>query len=267
MKLLDKLDRKYSKYAIQNLMMYIVGANAIVFILDLMTTDSLALQLMLIPSAVFSGEVWRLVTFVMIPPTYSIVFIALALYFYYFIGQTLEREWGSFKFNVYYFLGVFIMIVSSLLFGTIAQVSYLNLTLFLAFATLYPNYEIRLYLILPVKVKYLAYFSGVLYLFSFFTGSLSVKISIVAGLANYFIFFGKELVTGRTRRVQSASRRKSYVANSKSNKAYHHKCHVCGKTELDDPALEFRYCSTCDGYIEYCTDHIKNHEHIKEVEH
>jgi len=267
MKLLEKLDRKYSKFAIQNLMMYIVCANALVFVLDLLTRDSLINRLALNRADVFSGEVWRIFTFVMIPPSTSIIFIALILYFYYFIGQTLEREWGSFKFNVFYFLGILIMIVSSLLFGTIAQVSYLNLTLFLAFATLYPNYEIRVYLILPVKVKYLAYLSAGFLLLTFLTGGLSTKISIMAGLANYFIFFGKELVTGRKTRIKNVSRKKTYEKNSKSHKEHHHKCHICGRTENDDPSLDFRYCSSCDGYIEYCSDHLKNHEHIKEVQH
>lgn len=262
MKLLDKLERKYKKYAIHNLMLYIVFANAAVFLLNLLSRNELSYQLMLIPSQVYQGEIWRLFTFLMIPPTNSFIWIIFVLMFYYRIGLTLEHEWGSFKFNVYYFLGVIIMIVTSMVFGIVGMPIYLNTTLFLAFATLYPNYEIRLYMILPIKVKYLAYFTAGSYLFMFLLGGLGTKISILAGVSNYLIFFGKDLVLGRKQRIQSASRKKTYVKESAPVKAYLHKCAVCNRTDKDDKTLEFRYCSKCEGHIEYCIEHLQNHEHI-----
>ncbi len=188
-------------------------------------------------------------------------------YFYYRIGLTLEHAWGSFKFNIYYLLGVVITVIASFLLhavGIIVSVSsaYLNATLFLAFATLYPNYEIRLYMILPIKMKYLAYLTAGYYVLMLVMGSLSAKIMILAGVSNYLIFFGRDLFTSRHRKVQNLSRKQRYVKASRNNKPHSHKCTVCGRTELDDPSLEFRYCSKCDGYHEYCSDHLLDHEHI-----
>lgn len=262
LKLLDKLDRKFGKFAISNLMMYVVFANAVVFVMNLMSNGSFSVQLMLIPQLVFQGEIWRVFTFLMIPPTNSIIFIIFALYFYYMIGQTLEHEWGSFKFNVYYFIGVLVMIASSLIFGVISDVSFLNLTLFLAFATLYPNYEIRIYFILPVKVKYLAYISAGLYVFLFFTNGFATKVSILAGLSNYLLFFGKDLVSGRKRQIVNSSRKAHYNKSLKGDKPYKNKCSVCGRTDVDFPDLEFRYCSKCEGHFEYCLEHLASHEHV-----
>lgn len=241
-------------------MLYVVFSNVIVYVLDLLTGGTLITKLILAPQLVFQGEVWRIITFVMIPPTTSPIFLVFALYFYYMIGQTLEHEWGSFKFNFYYFFGIIVMIVSSLVFGTVSSVSTLNLTLFLAFATLYPNYEIRIYFILPVKVKYLAFISLGFLGVSFFFGGFSTKVSIIAGLANYLLFFGKDLFTSRKRRVSSMSR--TYKFKAEVNKNVHkHQCVVCGRTEADDPNLEFRFCSKCEGYYEYCIEHLTQHEH------
>jgi len=157
-----------------------------------------------------------------------------------------------------------IMAVSSLLFNSIAVATYLNASLFLAFATLNPNYEIRLYLIIPIKIKYLAYITVGIYVFQFLTGGNSIRISIIAGIANYLLFFGKELIVSRGNSVKNKVRKEKYVKASQSSKEYRHKCSVCGKTEKDDPQLEFRFCSKCDGYHEYCLEHLTTHEHIKE---
>jgi len=241
-------------------MLYVVFSNVIAYTLDLLTGGVFLSKLMLIPQLVFQGEIWRLITFVMIPPTTSPIFLFFALYFYYMIGQTLEQEWGSFKFNFYYFFGIIVMIISSLIFGTMSSVSTLNLTLFLAFATLYPDYEIRLYFILPVKVKYLAFISLGFLGVTFFFGGLASKVSIVAGLANYFLFFGRELFLGRKNRVHSMARKHKYSKEVKAH-SHMHKCTTCGRTELDSPDLEFRFCSKCEGYFEYCTEHLSQHEH------
>ncbi len=269
MRFLDKLERKYGRYAIHNLMQYIVFAGAVVFIFDYGTGGRLSSQLTLIPGFVMQGQVWRMITFLGIPPTKSLIFAIFVFLFYYRMGLTLEHEWGSFKFNVYYFLGVILIIVSSFAIyfltgiSVVATSAYLNLTLFFAFATLYPNQVIRLYMILPIKIKYLAYISAGFTLFAFLMGTMSTKISILAGVGNYLIFFGRDLIKSRANRAKSAVRMNNYRKGMESATEHRHKCHVCGRTELDDPDLEFRYCSKCDGYYEYCLDHLKNHEHVR----
>ena len=262
MKLLDRLQRKFGKFAIPNLMLYIVFANAAVFILELIDTTPLSNLLMLIPERVFAGEIWRVFTFIMIPPTRSMIFIIFVLYFYYLIGTTLENVWGSFKFNVYYFTGVIMLVATSLIFGFTASSTYLNMTLFFAFARLHPDFQVRIYFILPVKIKYLAYFSAGLLGVQFVLGGASVKISILAGVTNFLLFFGKDIVMNRKTRIKSQVRKQQYEKGVTRQTKYAHKCSVCGMTELDNPAMEFRYCSKCEGHYEYCMDHLKNHEHI-----
>ncbi|MBN2221524.1 MAG: hypothetical protein JW708_04895 [Vallitaleaceae bacterium] len=267
MNFLNKLERKYGRYAVRDLMKYIVFANAAVYILNLLTNDALMSQLYLYPPLVLRGQVWRLITFIMVPPSTSMIFIFFALYFYYMIGGALEQQWGSFKFNVYYFSGVIFMIAGSFLTGTIALVSYLNLTLFLAFATFYPDFTVRVYFILPVKIKYMAYLSTAFLLLTVITGSAATRISILASMLNYILFFGKDLIRGKRRKIVSASKKQAYareIKKVKPEKEGFHRCEVCQRTEKDDPNLEFRYCSKCEGYHEYCSDHLFSHEHIKE---
>ncbi len=171
MKFLDRLQRKFGRVAIPNLMLYIVFANAAVFILDRLDPTPLTYLLMLIPERVFAGEIWRIFTFIMIPPTSSLIFIIFVLYFYYLIGNTLEHAWGSFKFNVYYFTGVIMLIATSLIFGITASSTYFEYDIiFCVLPRLHPEFQVRVYFILPVKIKYLAYFSAGLLAFQFIMG-------------------------------------------------------------------------------------------------
>ena len=191
---LYKLDRKYSRYGIPDLMRNVVLAMAVVFAADLMLPQiNFAARLSLDMSAVMQGEVWRLVTFLFLPPNSSLAFIVISLYFYYMIGSALENEWGTFIFNVYYFIGAIGCIISALITGY-ADNTYLNLSLFFAFAILYPDFEVMLFFVLPVKVKYLAVADAVIYAISFIGGSASTRVSIGFSLAAVAIFFGEDLI-------------------------------------------------------------------------
>ena len=159
MKWLDKLERKFGKYYIHNLITIIVAMNAIIYLLYYLSGGAANVSnLALIPQKVMQGEVWRLITFIFIPPKSSPLFIFFTLYFAYLAGKGLENAWGGFKFNVYYFCGVLVTIIVSLLTGTSADASYLNLSIFLAFAMLYPDMEVLLFFLIPIKIKYIAYF-------------------------------------------------------------------------------------------------------------
>lgn len=265
MKWLDKLERKYGKYAIKGLITYIVGLNGFVFLLMMLdTTGTYVQKLMLIPSLVMRGQVWRLITYIFIPPSTSVIFIIFALYFYYMIGTALEQEWGSFRFNLYYVIGMIGTTAAAFITGGGTTSTYLNLSLFLAFARLYPDYEVLLFFFVPVKMKYLAWFNWILIGYTLlFEPVISLKVAAVASLINYFVFFGKDIVTRskRTRTVYSNRRRFQESIPIKTN---FHRCEVCGITEKDNPNMEFRYCSTCKGLHEYCMDHLRNHEHRTE---
>lgn len=262
LKWLNKLERKYGRYAISGLMKYIVAANLAVFLLEVIN-PGLEGNLMLIPQAVMAGQVWRLVTFILIPPATSAFWILFTLYFYYIIGMGLEQAWGSFKFNIYYLVGMIATIIVSLIGGSPATGVFINLTLFLAFASIYPNHEVLLFFILPVKVKYLGILNAVLLAQQFIMGGVGIKLMILASLANYFIFFGKEFIElFKTKKKVKKNKEKFKVIEMKDY--VRHRCTVCGITERDDPNMEFRYCSKCSGHKEYCMNHLKNHEHIND---
>lgn len=260
---LNKLKRKFGGFAIEGLMTYIVALKGITYLLSIYDqTGMFKYNLMLIPSKVANGEIWRLFTFIIMPPETSFIFTAFVLYFYYMIGTTLEHEWGSFKFNAYYFLGILGTILAAFLTGSWVTSFYINLSLFLAFAQLYPDYEIHLFLLIPIKVKYLALFNWLFIGYKILLGSFSAKVAAIVSLINFFIFFGRDIVNSIRNKKRTRERRKRFNAK-KSNRKYIHKCTVCGITEKDDPEMGFRYCSKCDGHYEYCMEHLKDHQHIK----
>lgn len=254
--------RNLERYAIKDLMTYIVGLNGLVFLLYLVDQSGTLISLLrLDPAMVRQGEWWRLITFAFIPPTFSPFWLFFILYFYHQIGTTLEHQWGSFRFNLYYLCGIAGTALASFLTGAVGTPTYLNLSLFLAFARLYPDFELMLFFILPVKIKYLAWLNW------FFIGYtiliqpyISWKIAAVVALINYFIFFGKDLAKQNRQRQQVYYNRRRFL-EQKPIKRTMHRCEICGKTELDDPKLDFRYCALCHGDHEYCMEHLKEHTH------
>ncbi|WP_058486735.1 rhomboid family intramembrane serine protease [Defluviitalea phaphyphila] len=261
---LDKLEKKLGRFAIPNLMTYIVGLNAIVFIMSYLYPENIS-KLMLNTNLVLKGEVWRLFTYIFIPPTFSPLWLVFVLYFYYMIGTALEHEWGTFRFNLFYLMGIIGTTIAAFLTKGYVSSSYINLSLFLAFARIFPDYEILLFFILPIKIKYLAWFNWAFFIFSIISYPISYKLSAIASLINYFIFFGKDITT-RTKSQRKIYQNKRNFHSQIPKDFTIHKCTVCGITEKDDPNMEFRYCSTCEGDYEYCMKHLKNHKHIKKDE-
>lgn len=264
---LNKLERTLKRFAIPNLMYYIITLNFITFVLNQMSHGKMLDLIVLDPARVMQGEVWRLISFAFIPPSYSLIFFALVLYFYYIIGQGLEAEWGSFRFNLYYLIGVLSTIGAAFIAGTLATSSYIYLSLFLAFAFIYPDYEIRLFFILPIKIKYLAWLSLAFIGYTVvFSPRLIDKLVAIAPIAGYLIFFGRDLwAQASLKRTVNKNRRSFTAKMNEARPESFHRCTVCGKTELTDPKMFFRYCSTCEGHYEYCEDHLKTHEHIKVI--
>ena len=245
-------------------MTYIVALNLAVYSLNYIdNTGSFFNNLILVPSLVLKGEVWRLVTYIFIPPQSSILFILFTLYLYYLVGSGLESEWGSFRFNVYYLIGMISTTVAAFVIGGSATAMYLNLSLFLAFAHLYPNFQIRIFFMLPIKIKYLGWLNLAFIAYTVYSGSVPAKVFALSSIINYLVFFGKDILmhvkTGK--RVQQ--NRKSF--RSQLPKGYiMHKCTICGITEREDHKMTFRYCADCAGDHEYCLNHLTSHVHIKD---
>ena len=277
---LDRFCAKHRNLAVPNLMLYIVIGNVIVFVLDMFSRYSFSHMLTFVPYYIFHGQIWRLVTFIFVPEGSNLLFVAISLYFYYFIGNALEREWGSARFTVFYGIGVLVNIavglVLSFLYGLnypwpVVSMYYINMSLFFAFAALYPDLQVLLFFIIPVKVKWLAWIDAAFFAWSilsslFHLNWVGVVLPVVA-ILNFLLFFSSDAarIFGRVRHRTSRQTINFNKATkeAKKDKGYLHKCAVCGITDADDPNMEFRYCSKCSGFYCYCMDHINNHMHIQ----
>ena len=288
MKWMNKLERKFGKYAIPNLMYYIIILYALGFILNMVAPSFYINYLSLDMYAILHGQVWRLITFIVQPPNTNLLFVVFTLYLYYMIGRQLEFAWGVFRFNLYFFMGVIFHIVAALLVYLLFDASlpmgtyYLNMSLFFAYAALYPNQQFYLFMIIPVKVKWLAWIDAAYFGYTILQAFLpaygggyyglyykAVALEAFVSFLNFLLFYfasrnykkysPKEMHRRRVYRkeVHEARQSQQYANGAR------HRCTVCGRTELDDPNLEFRYCSKCNGAHEYCQDHLFTHEHIK----
>ena len=274
MNFLDKLERKFGRYAIPNLSkyllyLYIAGA-AISVIGYISKVDVYNGFLALNPYLILQGQIWRVFTFLFATPTTNIFFLLFVLLCYYNICRELEYYWGDFRFNLYILTGVIGTIIGSFVLYFFYKspyiymdTYYLNLSLFLAYAACFPETMFYFYGIIPIRAKWFGILDGVLLGYSFFVGGTADRVAIIAAMLNFLLFFFG------TRNYHKYSpkqvkRRQTYIKEVKtSTSAARHKCHVCGKTELDDPNEEFRYCSKCDGNYEYCSEHLYTHTHMK----
>lgn len=319
MKFLTKLERKLGKYAIENLPLYLIACYVVGYVINIINEDFI-LYLTLNPFYVVRGQVWRLFTWVLIPPSSSNIFyLLITLMFYYSIGKTLERTWGAFYFNVYVFGGMFFTVLASAGFalyecihwnafnsgmsfsdvtfllgeitkyacGALFTTYYINLSMFLAFALTYPDLQVLLMFIIPIKVKYL----GIVYAAMIVMDMVQARswlyaFTIVASLLNFIIFFlitkkNKPHLSAQQKKVRMEYRRAAreqgvYGAGreqEQERRSYgnapqtganitRHKCAICGQTERDNPDMQFRFCSKCEGNYEYCQNHLFTHEHV-----
>ena len=269
---IDRFCARHPRFGIPNLMMYLVIAQVAVYLVSLFFPGFASL-LAFNRAWIARGQIWRLVTFVFLPSsTGNPFYLLLSCYFYYWIGQTLERAWGTAKFTLFYLSGVVLSILSGLLLG-IADIYYINLSIFLIIATLYGEMQVLLFFVVPIKMKWMAIIDVVLILVDVVQyaqmGAWMWALMPLASFVNYFIFtwpfWSAKLGLARTRhnpKVVNFKKAQKKQAKAAQSAPYHHKCAVCGITDLDDPNMEFRYCSKCDGYYCYCSRHINNHVHI-----
>ena len=284
-KLMNKIDRfcyMHPRFGIPNLMLIIVIGNAAVWLLTKMdTTGQIVSLLSGSAQGILHGQVWRLVTYVFVPTEASPIWLLVMLYFYYWIGSCLEREWGNGKFTIYYVSGMLLTAIYGVVLSAvlrrdvIVSTTYLNLSMFFAFAFLFPDTTVLLFFILPVKMKWLAYLDGALFAFDIIKAIgahnwAGVVLPIVA-LLNFAVFIWPEVHYLKERAKYQNSRKtvqfrqaQQQQAKQAQQQGYRHKCAVCGRTDTDYPDLQFRYCSKCVGYHCFCQDHIFNHVHFTE---
>lgn len=213
---MDKLERKYGRLGINNLMIYIVLTMFCIYVLDYVMGVGISQLLYLDRNLLFQGQIWRLVTFLVLPPASSVLFVAISLYFYYWIGNTLENQWGTFQFNLYYLIGALGAIVAGLISG-FGSNTYLNLSMFLAMAALFPDQTVLLFFIIPIKMRWLGIASWVMYGISLILAPWSQKVALVFSLINYFVFFGPTMIRQYKSRRQYDAVRKNFMQQMKNN--------------------------------------------------
>lgn len=284
-KLRDAVDRfcaRHPRFGIPRLMLYIAAGNVAFFLLQMLVSAKNPGALSFLTfnlSGLLRGEVWRLVTFIFFPPSYNPFFLLITVYFYYWIGSILEKAWGTGRFTIFYFSGVLFTVIGAVLaslitgnYGlTVRGAYYVSLSMFLAFALLFPEVEVRL-LFIPIKVKWLALADIILFAVGIVSSVIAadwsgVVLPIVA-LLNLLIYVWPEVIrllglAQHKTSHQTVSFRKA-VRRQEQEKGYHHKCAVCGRTDTEYPDLQFRYCSKCAGYHCFCQDHIYSHVHFTE---
>lgn len=293
MKPMSKFEKKFGKYAIRNISLVLILFYGCGYLITWINADFLNF-LTLNPHAIlFKGQIWRLITWLIIPPGRFDIFTIFMLFFYYSIGNTLENTWGTYRYNLYLFLGmIFTALGAFALMGYVylfqreilvaygaanyfADIAamfstyYVNMSIFLAFAATFPNMQVLLFFFIPVKVKILGIIYGVLLVYDFIAGytdkyaTTANRFVIGASLLNFIVFFltSRNMIHMSPKQVKRRQEFKREVRQSA--KITRHKCAICGRTEETNPELEFRFCSKCDGNYEYCQDHLFTHTHVK----
>ncbi|MCH5264377.1 MAG: hypothetical protein J1F02_00645 [Lachnospiraceae bacterium] len=297
MNFIDRLERRFGRFGVPDLMKYVIGINILGIVLELINPNVYDLYLSLDMYKVLHGQVWRLITFVLYPSVgrdagfvVNLIWFAIWAYVYYSIGTTLERMWGAFRFTLFYIGGVIFVVLVTLItylvmvpslsaegqaglgayLETGVTLAYLNQTLFLAFAAMFPDAQFLLYFIVPIKAKWMLIVYLVLNgwelvqcLMAGGIGGYYTAALIVGALVNFFLFYffgkGKPGVHAAYRQKQ---RKAKFKQRAREPGGPRHRCAICGKTEEDAPSLEFRYCTKCEGNYEYCSEHLFTHEHV-----
>lgn len=292
---MSNFEKRFGKYAVSNLSLKLVVLYIVGYVLYFVQPAIFSL-LTLDVSAILHGQIWRLVSWLLVPPDAgsNYFFVAIMLYFYYNIGTSLERVWGDYKYNVYVFLGIILTVVSAFLWTGFLRISglsgtdleyvcrlgasyfstyYINMCIFLAFALTFPEAQVYLFFILPLKVKYLGWIDVGFLILSMISGNSAERFVIAAALLNVVLLFMRSrnwmsYSPGEMRRRRQF--RKSVQEGRKTSPAGEpgamHRCAICGRTEKDGDMLEFRYCTKCEGGLEYCRDHLFSHVHVKKGE-
>lgn len=298
---MSDFEKKFGKYAIKNLSLILIMCYACGYLMKWINPGFFTYLYLNPYEIIHHFQIWRLVTWLIVPPDSFDFWTLLMLYFYYSIGTSLERTWGTYRYNVYIFSGIFFTAVGafilygvSSLFGaqslglwttvdgyitypTMFSTYYVNMSIFLAYAATFPDYEVLLFFILPIKVKFLGIIYGAMLVYQFIVGygtgsalfyyNLGIRFVITASLLNFVVFFftsRKKVRRGPIKIIrQQAVKQQPRHETKKSSGITRHKCAVCGRTDETNPELEFRFCSKCNGNYEYCQEHLFTHTHVQ----
>ena len=270
MSLIARLEKRFGRYAAPNVTIVLIVGQVSCYLAEMFSKAGgqfgVLDSIQLVPQLVVNGEVWRVLTYVFDPPRTNPLFAFFYWYLFYLMGTTLEATWSTFRYNLFLLIGFLASIAFT--FGQylasgapniVATNVFLYTTVFLAFARLYPDFTLHLFLILPVKIKWLALLTWITYLYMFVVGGFTTKLMIVAAVLNYLLFFGRDI----WRDMKQGHRRMQHQGRvvRKPQKMVH-ECRICGLTSTDSPRTAFRYCSQCEGQCCYCPEHLQSHQHV-----
>jgi hypothetical protein len=263
-RLLARLERRFGRYAPGNLTYALVAAQLAGLVLGLAARDKLE-YLLFDVDRILQGEVWRVVSWLALPPSLTPIWALFALYWLYAMGTALEHEWGAFKFMIYWLFGFAGTVVAAAIARVPTDNAVFLMTLFLAFATLWPEYEIRIFFVLPVRVKWLAYLDAVFLVQYTFTREGWEKLLPVVAVGNYLLFFGHTLwqrLRGWGRQAERAgARSRMRAARTAVELPSVRTCAICGASN-QDPEVDIRVCdcAKCGGVRrDLCLPHARNH--------
>ena len=273
----NKMERKFGKYAIPNISLYLIICYAFGYIIQMINPAFVA-YLTLEPGYILRGQIWRIFTWILIPPNSGNIFFTLImLYFYYNLGRSLEAVWGTYRYNCYLFSGMFFTVLGSFVlyivlavmglpgavgFGPYFSTYYINMSIFLAYAATFPDMQVFLMFVIPVRVKYLGIIYGIILAIECIQGGLILWVVIGSSLLNFVVFYftSKRRVHISPKQIKRRTQYKAQVRRAAG--VTKHKCAICGRTEETNPELEFRFCSKCNGNYEYCQEHLFSHKHV-----
>ena len=261
MKLLDRLERKLGRFAVPNVTLALIFGQVFVYLLELAQPRYIA-KLAFIPSLVLQGDLWRVVTFVFESPATNPIFAFFFWYLFYLMGTALEQAWGVFRYNVYLLLGYVATVAVAFVVPDVpASIAFLEGSVFLAFAYLYPDFQISLMFLLPIRIKWLAMLTWGFYCLTILSGNLLAALLATASVVNFFVFFGRDILS----RMRAGHRRmRSQASRITPQDKPRHRCAICGITNFTHPDMDFRYCSKCHRTPCYCEEHLRNHQHVEE---
>ena len=269
---IEKFCYKHPNFGIENLMRYVTAANVVFWLLGAVNRPFLSF-LAFDPALIMRGQIWRIFSFMFYPPSMGVLAF-LVFYFYYWMGSILERTWGTGQFNVFFFSGIILTVIYGFIIYFVTGYSvrldstYIYFSMFLAYAVMYPDMQVLFMFVIPIKMKYLALIDVVYFLYGVINTVFPLNMLPLVALLNFLIFCGDDLRGMIPKKASKSTinfrRESAKIRREQQTKLYTHKCSVCGKTDIDYPNLEFRYCSRCQGYHCFCSEHINNHIHFTE---
>ena len=268
--MLEQIERRLGRFAPTHVTLYLIIGQVFVCLSALLGLLDLR-QFVLVPALVTHGEPWRLFTFLFYPPPvnfnsmFSLALLPFAWWIFYLMGNALESHWGAFRYNLFLFVGYVMTVAAAFITPAYPAINwYFYGSVFLAFAWLNPDFELALFFILPIKIKWLALFTVLGLIYEMVVGGPPARWLILASVTNILLFFGRDMLTAIRYRQRKRAVHSVRVAEEKQGPKARHQCRICQKTDLTNPEMDFRYCSKCAGDECYCPDHIANHEHVLE---